>query len=62
MTTHIRVFGTQETAFVYVAAFVDNLVQRRKEPGLGLATGSIPIRKGLSFADVVTINLDEYVG
>lgn len=68
----IRRFSTQELATVYVAALVEGLVSREQDPVLGLATGATPIslyrrlvefhRQGLSFANVTTINLDEYVG
>ena len=51
---------------------IASLVQSTPSPVIGLATGSTPIdtyarlverhRKGLSFADVTTFNLDEYIG
>jgi glucosamine-6-phosphate deaminase len=55
------------------AQFVANLVRRRQNCVLGLATGSTPLgmyaelirmhrEDGLDFSRVVTFNLDEYVG
>lgn len=68
----VRVFEHAEAAAVYAAAIMEFVIQHGREPVLGLATGSTPIplyrqlvqfhRHGLSFANVTTINLDEYVG
>src|SRR5436190_598166 len=55
------------------ARFVADVVRRKPDCVLGLATGSTPLGlyaelirlhrgEGLSFAKVVTFNLDEYVG
>lgn len=68
----VRTFSTKELASVYVAAIVENLIQTHPSPVIGLATGSSPVdlyrhlahfcHQGLSFAQVTTVNLDEYVG
>lgn len=68
----IRTFASAELATVYVAAQIESLITIKPHAVLGLATGSTPIplydqlvefhRQGLSFAQVRTINLDEYVG
>jgi glucosamine-6-phosphate deaminase len=68
----VRIFDDQETAAVYAAAVVEQVIRSKPHCVLGLATGSTPIplyrqlvqfhRYGLSFAGVATINLDEYVG
>ena len=69
-----RIFGNSEEASVFVAKEIATLIkQRQKEKKncvLGLATGSTPTRvyaelvkmhkKGLSFKNVITFNLDEY--
>lgn len=69
-----KIFGTSEEASVFVAREIAALIrQRQKEKKtcvLGLATGSTPIRlyaelvamhrKGLSFKNVISFNLDEY--
>ena len=74
---HVEVFGSSDDASVAVAHEIANLIRakayQRKKCVLGLATGSSPIRvydelvrlhrdEGLSFANVVTFNLDEYYG
>ena len=74
---HVEVFGNSDDASVAVAHEIANLIRarayQRKKCVLGLATGSSPIRvydelvrlhreEGLSFANVVTFNLDEYFG
>src|SRR4051812_24758573 len=71
----LAVFPDSSTASRAVAAEVAALIRSRQRAGrdtvLGLATGSTPVsfyaelvrlhrEEGLSFADVVTFNLDEY--
>ena len=71
--THIH--EDSETASLYVARQIAELIRARQEQGkkavIGLATGSTPTRvyeylvrfhreEGLSFSNVVTFNLDEY--
>lgn len=68
----IRVFDTPHDAGIYVSALAEGVIERKKNPILGLATGSTPIpfydalirlhQCGLDFSQVTTINLDEYVG
>jgi len=69
-----RIFDTSEEASVFAAHEIAALVRQRqrekKNCVLGLATGSTPTRlyaelvalhkKGLSFRNVITFNLDEY--
>lgn len=70
-----RVFNRAHDASVYVAYQIAELIRQRAALGetcvLGLATGSTPVsvydelirlhnEEGLSFANVVTFNLDEY--
>jgi glucosamine-6-phosphate deaminase len=69
-----QVFTTSEQASVFVANEIANLIKSKQAEGkpcvLGLATGSTPTRmyaelialhkKGLSFKNVHTFNLDEY--
>lgn len=69
-----RIFDTSEEASVFVAHEIASLIRQRqrqrKSCVLGLATGSTPTRlyaelvalhrKGLSFRNVITFNLDEY--
>ncbi len=72
---HVEVFADSGDASVAVAHEIANLIRakayQRQKCVLGLATGSSPIRvydelvrlhreEGLSFANVVTFNLDEY--
>ncbi|MCL6443587.1 MAG: glucosamine-6-phosphate deaminase [Alicyclobacillus sp.] len=69
---NIRIFPDSQTGSVYAAAIVEYVIKSLPSPVLGLATGSTPIplyeelvrfhKRGLSFAHVTTINLDEYVG
>lgn len=71
----ITIYGDPREASRYVAGEIAALIRARAEAGeqavLGLATGSTPTRvydelirlhreEGLSFANVVTFNLDEY--
>ncbi|QOI96424.1 MAG: glucosamine-6-phosphate deaminase [Flammeovirgaceae bacterium] len=71
----VKIFSSSEEASVFVAGEIAALIksrQREKKPCvLGLATGSTPTRvydelvmlhkkKGLSFKNVYTFNLDEY--
>jgi glucosamine-6-phosphate deaminase len=69
-----QIFKTSEAASVFVANEIANLIKQKQAEGkpfiLGLATGSTPTRvyaelinlhkKGLSFKNVITFNLDEY--
>ncbi len=70
-----RVFGSTVAANRYVAELIADVIRERAAAGqkavLGLATGSTPLGvyrelirmhndEGLDFANVVTINLDEY--
>ncbi|MEO8255121.1 MAG: glucosamine-6-phosphate deaminase, partial [Flavobacterium sp.] len=72
---HNVIFDSSKEASVLVAHEIANLIQRKEELNepcvLGLATGSSPIKvyeelvrmhkeENLSFANVVTFNLDEY--
>ena len=72
---HVEVFDDSTHASIAVAHEIADLIRakayQRKQCVLGLATGSSPIRvyrelvrmhreEGLSFANVVTFNLDEY--
>jgi len=72
---HVEVFGDSGDASVAVAREIADLIRAKtyakRKCVLGLATGSSPIRvydelvrlheeEGLSFANVVTFNLDEY--
>ncbi|RVT75301.1 glucosamine-6-phosphate deaminase [Flavobacterium sufflavum] len=72
---HNVIFESSKEASVLVAHEIANLIQRKEELNepciLGLATGSSPIKvyeelvrlhkeEGLSFANVITFNLDEY--
>lgn len=72
---HNVIFESSQEASVLVAQEIANIIQRKEELNepcvLGLATGSSPIKvyeelvrlhkeEGLSFANVVTFNLDEY--
>jgi glucosamine-6-phosphate deaminase len=72
---HNVIFESSQEASVLVAQEIANIIQRKEELNepcvLGLATGSSPVKvyeelvrlhkeEGLSFANVVTFNLDEY--
>ncbi|MBP4136900.1 glucosamine-6-phosphate deaminase [Flavobacterium geliluteum] len=72
---HNVIFESSHEASILVAQEIANIIQRKEELNepcvLGLATGSSPIKvyeelvrlhkeEGLSFANVVTFNLDEY--
>ncbi|MBF4493166.1 glucosamine-6-phosphate deaminase [Flavobacterium sp. MR2016-29] len=72
---HNVIFDSSQEASILVAQEIANIIQRKEELSepcvLGLATGSSPIKvyeelvrlhkeEGLSFANVVTFNLDEY--
>ena len=75
LPTH-HIFPSPEAASEALASEIGDLVLRRASEGrpavLGLATGSTPIRlyaelvrlhqQGLSFSNVITFNLDEYLG
>lgn len=71
----VEIFGTPKEGSAFVAAEIAKTIRARQMEGrkcvLGLATGSTPItmykelvrlhkEEGLSFANVVTFNLDEY--
>lgn len=69
----INIFKTKEELYKKVASYYVDVLQRKPHITLGLATGSTPInlyqklidacKQGLiSFKDVTTINLDEYIG
>ncbi|ALS26911.1 glucosamine-6-phosphate deaminase [Paenibacillus sp. 32O-W] len=68
----IRIFDDQSELDRYAASLFAETVRRKPDAVLGLATGSTPIgiyekiveehRRGLSFREVTTFNLDEYVG
>ncbi|PCE65066.1 glucosamine-6-phosphate deaminase [Sediminicola luteus] len=73
---HNVVFESSNEASIRVAQEIASLIKRKEKKGetcvLGLATGSSPIKvyeelvrmhqeEGLSFANVVTFNLDEYL-
>jgi len=69
----VKIFKTYDALADAVAARIIGVVQKKPNTVLGLATGSTPLgaykrlidahRAGLvSFADVITFNLDEYVG
>lgn len=69
-----KIFSTSELASIFVANEIATLIRKKQAEGkpcvLGLATGSTPTRvyselvglhkKGLSFKNVITFNLDEY--
>lgn len=69
-----RVFPTAQDASVAVATEIANLIKSTSDPVvLGLATGGTPLKlyaelvrlhrvEGLSFKNVTTFNLDEYLG
>ena len=72
---HNVIFGSSEEASILVAHEIANLIRKKNDSNkscvLGLATGSSPIKvyeelvrmhkeDGLSFANVITFNLDEY--
>lgn len=72
---HNVIFDSSQEASILVAQEIANIIQRKEELNepcvLGLATGSSPVKvyeelvrlhkeEGLSFANVVTFNLDEY--
>lgn len=72
---HVEVFSNAEIASISIAREISNLIKSKQQKGkscvLGLATGSSPIgvykelvrmhkEEGLSFANVITFNLDEY--
>src|SRR6195952_5092952 len=71
----VTVYVSQQEASLAVAARIASLIKRKNAAGekavLGLATGVTPIlvyaelvrlhkQEGLSFANVITFNLDEY--
>jgi len=73
----VEIFDTPESAVAKLAAETAQLIRTNDTAGkptvLGLATGSTPIlfykelirlhqEEGLSFANVITFNLDEYAG
>jgi glucosamine-6-phosphate deaminase len=69
----IRVFENKERLNREAATYFKKVMQEKKKPVLGLATGSTPLgmyekliemyeNKEISFANTITYNLDEYVG
>ena len=73
---HNVIFSNSNEASIQVAQEIATLIKKKKAKNkscvLGLATGSSPIRvyeelvrmhreEGLSFANVITFNLDEYL-
>ena len=73
----VRIFSGFREVSIAVAQEIASLIRVKQEKGemavLGLATGSTPIsvyaelvrmhkEEGLSFKNVITFNLDEYVG
>ncbi len=67
------IFDTQQELDAYAAELIINIVNEKPSAVLGLATGSTPIgiydkivesynEKKVSFKEVTTFNLDEYVG
>ncbi|MFD0962284.1 glucosamine-6-phosphate deaminase [Paenibacillus chungangensis] len=69
----IKIFETSEQLDNYAAELYVNLIASKPNAVLGLATGSTPIgiydkliesyqNKKVSFRDVTTYNLDEYIG
>ncbi len=70
----VKIFKNSELGSAFVADEIESLIRSRQKEGkycvLGLATGSTPVRlydelvarhrKGLSFKNVYTFNLDEY--
>ena len=76
-STPFVVFESPEAACRQVASEIAQLIRKRSSMGrdtvLGLATGNTPLplyrelirlhrEEGLSFANVITFNLDEYIG
>ncbi|MDX1471999.1 MAG: glucosamine-6-phosphate deaminase, partial [Flavobacteriaceae bacterium] len=72
---HNIIVDSSEEGSILVAEEIANLIREKQRTGeqcvIGLATGSSPIRvyeelvrmhkeEGLSFANVITFNLDEY--
>lgn len=69
----IKVFETQQEIAAYAGEVYKKLINEKPHAVLGLATGSSPISlykrlielnqaKEIDFSNVVTVNLDEYVG
>lgn len=69
----IIIFNTQQELDAHAAELIVNVVKQKSNAVLGLATGSTPIGiydkmvamykdNKVSFSDVTTYNLDEYVG
>lgn len=69
----LRIFDDAEELYEVGANIIANLICTTSEANLGLATGTSPVgiyrklvevcqRRGLSFRNVSTYNLDEYVG
>ncbi len=69
----INIFKTKEELYKDVANYYINVLQKKPQITLGLATGSTPIslyqklidaykQKLISFKSVTTVNLDEYIG
>ena len=77
MTHEVHIYETTEAACEKVADQITELIDARRTAGksavLGLATGGTPVplyqelvrrhrEEGFSFANVITFNLDEYLG
>lgn len=69
----IKIFDTTQELDAFAANYIVNTVQQKSNAVLGLATGSTPLgiysqmvdmynRKEVSFKEVTSYNLDEYVG
>lgn len=69
----VKIFETKEQMGIYAADIIENVMKSKEYPVLGLATGDTPIttynelikryKNGeISFKNVKTYNLDEYVG
>lgn len=69
----ILIFKTEEEASLKAAELIKEQILKKNNSVLGLATGSSPIKtyenlvkmyenKEVSFKDVITVNLDEYIG
>jgi glucosamine-6-phosphate deaminase len=73
ITAHIKVSETKESAIKIVAREIANLIHYKPDTVLGLATGATLLslykelvrlhhEEALSFSQVTTFNLDEYLG
>jgi glucosamine-6-phosphate deaminase len=72
MSVAIEILPSSNAVSARASETIAALIEESESPVLGLATGSTPVdtygqlverhRSGLSFANVTTFNLDEYVG